>query len=51
MRNSMECYVCGGELKKVSKKNYRKWEIGDLYFICKECEKNENKSDKIKKVK
>jgi len=42
MRNSMECYVCGADLKKVSKKNLKKWELGQLYFICKGCEKNEN---------
>jgi len=39
MRNNMECFVCGIDLKKVSKKNFKKWDLGELYFICKGCEK------------
>ncbi len=37
LRKNMECIECGRELKKISKKNFRKWEIGELFFICKKC--------------
>lgn len=39
MRNNMECSSCGRELKQVSKKKYRKWNLGELFFLCKECKK------------
>lgn len=41
MRRNMECFECGRELKKVSKRKFKKWESGELFFICKECRKEE----------
>lgn len=43
LRNNMECSLCGRELKQVSKKNFRKWNLGELFFLCKECKKNNNR--------
>ncbi len=41
MRNNMECYSCGRELNQVSKKKYRKWNLGEIAFQCKQCKKEE----------
>jgi len=35
----MECFFCGRKLKKISKKEFRKWDLGELLFYYKNYEK------------
>ncbi len=39
MRNNMECHFCGRELNQISKKKYRKWDLGEVLLQCKQCKK------------
>lgn len=41
LRNNMECRFCGRELNQVSKRTYRKWDLGAILLQCKQCKKEE----------
>ncbi len=39
LRENMECHECGIKLKKVSKKTFMRWDLGEIYLLCKKCMK------------